>query len=409
MTRDYEILRSLGERVAELAALPIQDEKKKLWTANNDLKPVRPMVYIDQLPWFEFDRTDEMKRECEDPFLHTIEEKLKQIIYRWKHFPADMVVENRVDVDKTVHNLNYGINIIEKTLDTDSENDIKSHQYKDQLKDDESLDKLKNDEIWVDTKLDEEHLEICNEIFKDIMPVRLCGVQLNCAVWDRIAQMMTAEGIIYNIIDRPEFVKRIVKKFVALSISTVEQCEKLGLLDEKLQYIHCTGAYTNDMPTDGMEDGKAKAHNVWALGMAQIFSTVSPEMHNEYEIELVKPLYEKFGMMYYGCCEPLDNVIKYVRKIKNVRKISVSPWANNDICADNIGSDYVFSSKINPSFICANEFAEKNIRNQIEAAYNACKRNKTPLELIQKDVSSLNGHLDYIDRWEKIAMEYALR
>lgn len=53
MNKDYLILRELGNRVAEIAALPVQQEKKKLWTANNDLHPVRPMVYIDQLPWHD--------------------------------------------------------------------------------------------------------------------------------------------------------------------------------------------------------------------------------------------------------------------------------------------------------------------------------------------------------------------
>jgi hypothetical protein len=41
MKKDYEVLRGLGERLAEIAALPVQKEKRALWTLNNDLKPVR--------------------------------------------------------------------------------------------------------------------------------------------------------------------------------------------------------------------------------------------------------------------------------------------------------------------------------------------------------------------------------
>ena len=59
---DREILYGLAAKVAEIAALPVQKEKINLWTANNDLQTVsRPPVYIDQLPWHEINRTDEMK------------------------------------------------------------------------------------------------------------------------------------------------------------------------------------------------------------------------------------------------------------------------------------------------------------------------------------------------------------
>ena len=40
--KDRDILRGLAERKAPIAVLPIHEEKAALWTAVNDLKPVRP-------------------------------------------------------------------------------------------------------------------------------------------------------------------------------------------------------------------------------------------------------------------------------------------------------------------------------------------------------------------------------
>ena len=408
MNKDYLILRELGNRVAEIAALPVQQEKKKLWTANNDLHPVRPMVYIDQLPWHELDTTEEMELGCTDPFFRTVEQNLRMLLYRWKHFPCDMVVENWIELQRTVHGLNYGIHIEEEIRQTSAENDIVSHRYIDQLQDVESLNALQNDHITVDDALDQRHMDLCNDIFQGILPVRFGGVQIHSGLWDRIAQMRPAENILYDFADKPEFTAKIVQKFVDLTNATIDQCEELGLLDPQMQYIHCTGAYTSDLPEDGMEDGKAKARNVWSLGMAQILATVSPAMHEEFEIDIVKPLYERFGLMYYGCCEPLHNKIDMIRKVRNIRKISCSPWCDIPVAADNIAGDYVFSCKSNPAFICAGSFAEDEIRSQLSLAKEACRKTNTPLEIILKDVSSLRGHLDYVDRWEKIAMEYAL-
>lgn len=401
---DYTILREYGKKLAEIAALPIQDEKKRLWIENNSLNKQRPLVVIDQLPWHEINRSEEMKLECEDEFLRSVEWTIKSLLYRWNHFACDMVVENRIDIPKSVHNFNYGIDIVEETLATDNENDVVSHKYNDEVATEEALDALKPDKIWVDTELDNKRLEICNEIFNGIIPVRLKGVEIHAGLWDRISQMRPAESIIWDIIDRPEFTKKVVQKFVDLTMSTVDQCEELGILDADMQYVHCTGAYNKELPKAGFNPDKPRAKDVWAFGMAQIFSTVSPAMHDEFEIELVKPLYERFGLMYYGCCEPLENVIPYIRKIKNVRKISVSPWANIEKCAENIGKDYVFSCKPNPSLIASGSIEKDGMMDQISRVIKATEANDTPVELILKDISTVGNNLKVIDDWAQIVM-----
>ena len=407
MSKEYTYLRELGKKLAEIAALPVQEEKKKLWAANNDLKPIRPMVHIDQLPWHEIRHSKEIEQKCEDPFLRSIEEYILKLLYRWKHFPCDMVVENRIDIPKTVHNLNYGVHIIEETVKTDENNDVFSHKYQDQIATPEQLAALKPDVLTVDPELDKKHMEICEEIFDGVIPVRLEGVQIHAGLWDRISQMRSVEKILWDIIDKPEFIVQTVKKFIDLTMSTIDQCENLGLLDHQLQYIHCTGAYTNDLPQKDYNGGKSRAKDCWALGMSQIFATVSPAMHEEFEIDLVKPVYERFGLFYYGCCEPLEKKINIIKKIKNVRKISVSPWANIDESADNMGKDYVLSLKPNPAFIAAG-VSEQEIRKQIEAAVRACKRSGSPLEIILKDVSTVSYKLESLDHWNRIAMEYAI-
>ncbi|WP_010253840.1 hypothetical protein [Treponema primitia] len=403
MNREYAHLKELGKKLSEITNLPVQEEKKKLWIANNDLKPIRPMVYMDQLPWHEINTSDEMKLLCENEFLRSVEYSIRQLLYRWKHFPCDMVVENRIDIPHAVHNVNYGIHIVEETRQTDAGNDVVSHKYKDQIATEEDLNALQNDEIRVDRDLDRLHMEQCQEIFDSIIPVRFSGVDIHAGVWDRIAQMRPAQVILEDMIDRPEFMQKIVEKFVSLTMSTVEQCEALGLLDPEMQYVHCTGAYTNDLPPVKEGQDHPAAKNIWAFGMAQLFTTMSPAMHEEFEIDIVRPLYERFGLLYYGCCEPLENKIGIIRKLKNVRKISVSPWANVAKSAENMHGDFVLSLKPNPAFFVAG-FAEDKIVKLVRDAIAVAKANNTPIEIIQKDVSTLEYHLDNLDRWEQIVM-----
>ncbi len=403
--RDHQVLQALAKKLAEIAALPVQNEKKALWTSNNDLKPTRPLVYIDQLPWHEIARSPEMRLECEDPFLRRIEQRLRETLYRWHHFPCDMVVENRIDIPHACEGLLYGVHIKEKGLWTDERNDIYSHEYQEQLNSEEDLKKLRFDTVTLDRDLDREHLQICEQIFDGILPVRFEGVQIHTGVWDRIAQLRKPENMLMDLIDRPEFTEEIVIRMRDITMDTVRQCEQLGLLDERIQYVHCTGAYTNDLPK--VENGIVTSRNVWAFGMSQIFSSVSKGMHEAFDIDLMMPLYEMFGLMYYGCCEPLHDKIDIVRRIRNVRKISMSPWADVDKGAEGLSGDYVFSLKPRPSLIGNGRFEAELIREQLEAAKDACSRYDTPCEFILKDVSTVQGKVEFLDRWNDLAMEIA--
>jgi hypothetical protein len=273
MQKDHEVLRNLAGRLSEIAALPVQKQKRALWTSNNDLKPVRPLVLMDQLPWHELAGSDEMALQCADPFLRSVEQSIRELLYRWAHFPCDMVVENRLDVPKTVRNLDYGIHILEEIRSSDPQNDIVSHKYEDQLQTREALEALREDAVEADAALDQRHLDQLNDILRGILPIRLSGVQIHAGVWDRIAQMRPAEHILWDLADDPELIEATVKKFVQLTLSTVDQCEKLGLLDPALQYVHCTGAYTDDLPGDSFTGEKASAKDCWAFGMAQLFAT----------------------------------------------------------------------------------------------------------------------------------------
>lgn len=56
----------------------------------------------------------------------------------------------------------------------------------------------------------------------------------------------------------------------------------------------------------------------------------------------------RFGLDYFGCCDPLNSRIDSVRKILNVRNISMSPWAKIRQAAEAVGPDFVFSRKPTP-------------------------------------------------------------
>ena len=52
---DILLLQQLAKEYTEAAALPVHQEKKRLWLKLNHLHMERPMLTIDQIPWNEMD------------------------------------------------------------------------------------------------------------------------------------------------------------------------------------------------------------------------------------------------------------------------------------------------------------------------------------------------------------------
>lgn len=49
--KDVQVLRELAQKYAEIAALPVQTEKRRRWVEHNEFRNARPMVLIDQICW----------------------------------------------------------------------------------------------------------------------------------------------------------------------------------------------------------------------------------------------------------------------------------------------------------------------------------------------------------------------
>ena len=111
----------------------------------------------------------------------------------------------------------------------------------------------------------------------------------------------------------------------------------------------------------------------------------------------------------YGCCDPLHAKMEEVKKIKNVRKISVSPWADQEKCAQHIGEKYVFSRKPNPSFLAMESFDGDIIKKEFAQTLEICKKHNCPSEFILKDISTVRNRPERLEEWAKIAMEAVCR
>ena len=402
--KDRDILRELASQVAEIAALPVQQETISLWKASNDLKPVRPMVRIDQISWHEMEVDGELALQTEENFCRSMETRLRRILYSWRHMRADMVVEPVIDIGKVIRGMGFGIETVEKRAMIDPENDVVGHLYIDQIKTEEDVQKIRIPEIHLDEEATAQAQERAQEIFDGILAVRMQGCLPTFAPWDSIVQWHGVERSILDLVDRPEFIHSIMSRITESQLSMLDQLEEKGLLGSEQNTIHCTGAYTDELPAPGFDPGHSRAKDLWTCGMAQIFSTVSPAMHQEFELDYAIKWYSRFGLVYYGCCEPLDEKIGIVRNIPHVRKISMSPWVDVEKGAERVGSDFVFSRKPTPALLAGRTWAPEAVERDLRETLEACTRHGCPLEFILKDISTVGYQPQRLWEWVEVAM-----
>lgn len=403
--RDKEIVRGLGQRVAEIAALPAQQETIALWKALNRLEPARPMVLVDQVPWHEMDVDGSLALQTEDGLCRQIEAQLRRTLYAWEHMRADMVVEPWISLPKAILGAHLGIERVEERAITDPASDVVGHHYLDQLQTEDDLAKIQMPQVSLDAAATARTEHQARELLDGILEVRMQGMYPAAALWDRIVEWHGVENSLLDLVVRPDFIHKLMRRMTDAHTAMLDQLEALGLLGQPQTLIHCSGALSDELPAPGYDPARPRARDVWTCGMAQIFSSVSPRMHEVFELDYVRPWYARFGLVYYGCCEPLDDRIDLLRTIPNLRKISMSPWVNLDRGAEAIGGDYVFSRKPSPALLATEALDEEAIRQDLEQVREVCARHGAPLEFILKDISTVRYEPQRLWRWAEIATE----
>jgi len=412
---DVGVLRRLAAEVAQVAALPVHEEKKALWRKLNARKPARPMVMADQVCWNEMAGREprgalaaELALRCSDPECRQYEEAMRRTLYQWKHFPVDMVVEPFVRVSKAATNTGFGVRVEESTAVSDPTNDVVGHKFVNQFQTEDDLEKIQMPRISHDPAETERRLAVAHELFDGLLEVRPWGVDPGyMSLWDPISTWMGVEDACYALIDRPDYMHRLVGRATDGYMTMLDQLEEQGLLCEPQSLVHCTGAYTDELPAPGYDPQRPRTKDLWMFGLAQMFSTVSPRMFKDFEVDYVSRLCERFGLVYYGCCDPLDRKMREVRLIPNVRKISMSPWVDQELGASEIGVDYVYSRKPSPAFLATDSFAPDRVRDDLLATRKVCEKHGCPLEFILKDISTVRYEPERLFKWAEVAMEVA--
>ena len=367
---------------------------------SNDLKIVRPPLIMEEIPWHEMNMDGELDCLCQHETLRGMEYSLRVQLFREKHFRCDNYIEPVWVIDKASSSTGIGFSIQEKRLSVDRANNIVSHEYSDVLADERSLERYHDPVVTAHREIDARRVARAEDVLKDIMPVELRGGYIYFSPWDQIAMLRGVEPILMDMYDRPEYLHKIMGLFVRGMACEMDQRDALGLYDPRPIALHCTPGQVT-LPHEP-DPGHYTSRDIWFRTMAQMFSSVSPAAHEEFDLQYTIPLASRCAYTYYGCCEPLHDRIDRLKRYPNLRKIGVSPWADVEKSAEMIGGDYVLSRKPNPANVAISTDPAL-IRREIGETARLCLKYGCPCDITLKDISTVSYKPGNLILWAETA------
>ena len=407
--KERDTLKRLAADLAAAAALPVQREKAGLWRRLNDLEPPRPLVWINEIPWHEMNVAEELTLNCVDPWARELETRLRRTLYQWRHMPADMVLSDFIECPMAIHSTDFGILEDVDVVRTDAESEIVSRHFHVQIRDEADIEKIHMPVITHDQETTDVVFDAMQRLFKGIMPVRKTGQShIWFTPWDYLIRWWGLQEAMIDLVERPELVNAAVERMVDAWMVELDQFEQQNLLS-----LDCSNTrigsggygYTWDLPGAGFDPARVLPRNMWGCSNAQIFSEVSPAMHWEFALRHDLRWLSRWGLVYYGCCEPLDRKIDLLRKIPNLRKISMSPWNDPARIIREVGGDYVLSFKPSPAIFVEETWNPAKAREAMKSVLRQAEG--CHVEIIMKDISTVMRKPERLWDWASIAMDVA--
>jgi hypothetical protein len=399
--RDRTILRDLAKQVAEIAALPEMEARRREWRRHNRLLPGRPMILVfPEGAWCELLPPGALR--CEEERAQHIEWDLRHRLYTYEHFRSDNVVEAEWIVHKAIGNTGWGL----EPRHHDSPAARGAWAFAPVIHEPEDMKQLRFPEVSHDEEATARNLADAQELFGGILDVKLKGIaHLSFHLMNHYTALRGLEEVMLDMCVNPGWLhdtmafleegnRRIVQQYVERNL--------LSLNNDNTYHSSGGVGYTDELPQPGFDPARVRPCDMWASAESQELAQVSPKMHAEFVLPYEKRLLEPFGLNGYGCCEALTHKLEDVLTIPNIRRISISPFADVDVCAEKLQNRAIFSWKPHPSHLVGN-FDTEHLRRYI--GYTLEVTRGCALEMILKDTHTCEHRPERFDRWTQVARE----
>jgi hypothetical protein len=401
--KDRSRIRALAARWREIAEQPIMQERRRQWTALKDLRAERPMVLFET--WTLEDYVSERELQCEDPLLRSVEGSMLATIRQAEEIGDDTVVEPCWRIGWDIRATGYGVDI-PVTHAVDLQGGHIGYAFDHPIRSPEDIDRLQPRTWEVDRASSERKAERLTEAFGDLLPVVLHGsTALHAGLTSDLYRLIGNDRLLTWLYDEPEAIRRLMAYLRDDRLAMFDWMEREGLLGSNNLWTFVgsgSPGYTTSLPPPS--SGPARLKDLWLWMESQETVCISPRMFGEFFLPCMAAVCERFGLIYYGCCEPVhDRWERIVAAIPHIRAVSISPWCDKGKMAEMAGQSVVFSRKPRPAPISGDTPDWDALRQDIVetlAAFRGCN-----LEIIFRDVYRINGDRPRLRKWVEMTRD----
>jgi hypothetical protein len=415
-SKDRSVIRGLAARWRDLAADPVMGERKRLWAALHDLAPKRPMILFETNSVDGFVMPSEI--ECQDPLLRAVERNMRDTVRHAEEVGDDIVVEPYFRFGWQMIMPSFGVDVQQKpALMANNETSL-GYTFNFPIASPADTGRLKKRAFAVDREKTDRMRGLLTDIMGDLLPVRVgnydpfigesgdegfCGNFFFGITW-QIYRFIGNDGLLYWVYDHPETIRSLVRYIVEDRTALFNYMEKEKLLDmntdNQMAGPRAYG-YVSELPGPG-HAGPLSLKHLWGWAESQETINISPAMYKEFVLPGLAELSSLFGLVYYGCCEPVhDRLGLIMDAIPNLRSVSVSGWSDLRMVAEMLGKDYVYSRKPTPALVSGANPHWDLAREDMEKTYAATKG--CNVEILFRDLYTVNHQRGRIAEWVRMA------
>lgn len=402
--QDRAILRELAKKQYELSQEEKNIRRIAAWRAHNALQGERPMIHLE-MGTFQQEIIPQRLR-CEGAFARRMETCFYENFLNQELFDDDRVTPDYFPVY-----YDAGMTLFDIQIHTHNLEGSVGHEFPSIVEDlEEDYDKLKKSTYGVNLESTGKRYALLEETFGDILPVRIAMGCLYSVPTQMIVHFMKMENMMYNIYDYPELFKEMMGRIADDTLEYYRFMEKSGLIlptvgGEPLG--NGSFCFSSELPGAETADKRPlTTKDVWGFMDSQETVGMSPEMYQEF----IFPCYEKiagqYGLLSYGCCEPVDPIWdSCLSKLKNLRKLSISPWCKEEFMGERLaGSGVIYFRKPSPNYLGVGaSLDEEGLRASLRRTLRAAAGCK--LEIAQRDVYTINHDIGKARRYVDIIKE----
>jgi len=406
---DRGILRELARKQAAYAALPVMQQRRKMWHDLNDGQlNSRPPVIIET--WtFDRDFMPAAVFQCQTELGRRLEGQLLRHTRNHELIDDDKVIPNTFDVGWFTSIDEFGGVKIAREVAQDSQGQNLGYHNDYPIKDlAADFDKLKPAVCSVDKPKTHAYVAFLTELFGDLLPVRIrSGTFGHGMLTHRVVDLMGMEQFFMAMYECPDDVHKLMAYLRDNALHIMQWAEAEGLLRSNNANQDSFGSsynFNTQLPTLA-QDQPAHLKQMWGCANSQETVGVSPQMFHEFCFPYYQAVCQPVGLLYYGCCEPTHTFWEDIRRLPNLKKVSVNRWTDQRFMGQAVqGSGVILSRKPDPNFLGVDETLNEpawraHIRETLDATHGA------PLEIIIRDVYTVHGDLGNARRAVAIARQ----